>query len=306
MTLRLLAVHAHPDDESSKGAATYAAYADRGVSVLIVSCTGGEAGDILNPGLESIWHARRDLAGLRRVEMAQAQQVLGVQHRWLGYVDSGMAREDGSLEPGTFAAIPIETSVRPLIRLVREFRPHVLVTYDENGGYPHPDHIRSHEISMRAWRESGTDAYPELGPPWRILKLYYDRTMNAGRAVSMFELLKRADAGEHLVERMAQVLEWMGRKPTTVTTHVEVADYFEQRDAALLSHASQVSRDDFFFFYPRELERDAYPYEDYQLIDTRVKAPTPESDLFAGIEDAAAAEAAVDTAAQIEAAGTQA
>lgn len=287
MTLRLMAVHAHPDDESSKGAGTYAAYADRGVEVMVVSCTGGEAGDILNDSLGAMAHAKRDLAGLRRVEMQHAQEILGVEHRWLGYTDSGMAREDGTLTPGSFAAIPIEVSVRPLIRLVREFRPHVLVTYDEQGGYPHPDHIRCHEISMRAWRESGTTAHPELGEPWRMSKLYYDRTMNANRAQGMFELLKRTNPESHLVERMSEVLEWMRKKPTTVTTQVRVSDYFPRRDDALRSHASQVApENEFFFGFPRELEADAYPFEDFQLIDTRVKAPTPETDLFAGIEDA--------------------
>ena len=286
MTLRLMAVHAHPDDESSKGAATYAAYVDRGVEVMVVSCTGGEAGDILNGGLESMAHAQRDLAGLRRVEMAHAQEVLGVQHRWLGYVDSGMAREDGSLLPAVFASIPVETSSRPLIRLVREFRPHVLITYDELGGYPHPDHIRCHEVSMRAWRESGLDVHPELGAPWRISKLYYDRTMNANRAESMFELLKRTTPESHLVERMGEIFEWMRRKPNTATTRVEVGPFFARRDEALRAHASQVAPDsEFFFAYPRELELDAYPYEDFQLIDTRVKAPTPETDLFAGIDE---------------------
>lgn len=286
MSLRLMAVHAHPDDESSKGAATYASYVDRGAEVMIVSATGGEAGDILNPGLESMHHARRDLAGLRRVEMAEAQRLLGIEHRWLGYVDSGMANEDGSLPGGCFASVPLETSVRPLVRLVREFRPHVLVSYDENGGYPHPDHIRSHEIAMRAWQESGTDAHPELGAPWRIAKLYYDRTMNPQRAISLFEALKATDADAHLVERMAQIVEWMRSKPRVPTTRLNVGDYFPRRDDALRAHASQVAPDnEFFFGLPRELERETYPYEDFQLIESRVPAARePEEDLFDGID----------------------
>ena len=286
MTLRLMTVHAHPDDESSKGAATSAAYVDRGVEVMVVSCTGGEAGDILNEGLESLHHAKRDLAGLRRVEMAEAQRALGVEHRWLGYSDSGMAREDGSLKPGSFAAIPAEVSARPLIRLVRQFRPHVLVTYDENGGYPHPDHLRCHDVSMLAWRDSGRDTAPELGAPWTVQKLYYDRTMNARRAESMFELLEQTDPDSPLVERMREILDWMRKKPSTTTTSLRVGDYFGTRDNALRAHASQVAPDSAFFFaYPRDLERDAYPYEDYQLIDSRVDAPTPETDLFAGVAD---------------------
>ncbi|MDO5051678.1 MAG: mycothiol conjugate amidase Mca [Pseudoclavibacter sp.] len=285
MSLRLMAVHAHPDDESSKGAATYASYVDRGAQVMVVSATGGEAGDVLNPGLESIRHAERDLAGLRRVEMAAAQRILGIEHRWLGYVDSGMAREDGSLPFGSFASIPVEVSARPLVRLVREFRPHVLVSYDENGGYPHPDHIRSHEIAMHAWREAGRDTQPELGEPWRIAKLYYDRTMNASRTNSLFEALKATDPDSHLVERMAEIVEWMRSKPEVPTTRVHVGGYFARRDEALRAHASQVAPDnEFFFGFPRELELETYPYEDFQLVESRVEGTDAEEDLFAGVD----------------------
>lgn len=287
MTLRLLAVHAHPDDESSKGAATYASYVERGAEVMVVSCTGGEAGDVLNQGLESRRHAERDLPGLRRLEMRAAQDILGVEHRWLGYVDSGMAREDGSLDWGTFASIPVEISVRPLIRLIRSFRPHVLVTYDENGGYPHPDHIRTHLISLEAWQSAGTNAYPELGEPWLISKLYYDRTMNAERAQSIVDRLAEADAEPTLRGRLEKVLGWMNEKPSTVTTRLEVGSYFARRDDALRAHASQVAPDDeFFFSVPRELERTSYPYEGYELVASRVPVSIPETDLFAGIDEA--------------------
>ncbi|CAG7845064.1 Mycothiol S-conjugate amidase [Pseudoclavibacter triregionum] len=289
MAYRLLAVHAHPDDESSKGAATYAAYVERGDEVMVVSCTGGERGDILNQGLESALHAARDLPGLRRVEMATAQEILGVQHRWLGYVDSGMASEDGTVPAMSFADVPVEISVRPLVKLIREFRPHVLVTYDENGGYPHPDHIRTHEISMRAWDLAASDEAPELGEPWEISKLYYDRTMNAGRAQTIFDKLVELDMDAHLREKLEEVLGWMKQKPATVTTRVAVGPYFPRRDDALRAHASQVAPDnEFFFAVPRELERDTYPYEDYELVRSRVEAETPETDLFAGIPEEAA------------------
>ena len=289
VTLRLLAVHAHPDDESSKGAGTYAMYVDRGVEVMIVSCTGGEAGDVLNAGLASSAHAERDLPGLRRTEMAEAQRVLGIEHRWLGYRDSGMAREDGTVPPRTFAAIPIETSVRPLIRLIREFRPHVMVTYDENGGYPHPDHIRTHEISMRAWELSGRDEQPELGEPWSIQKLYYDQTINDERFQSMLDVLKGHPEHKHLADRMEAVLEHIMMRHRDRTTKVAVGDYLARRDDALRAHASQVAPDnEFFFGFPRDLELVAYPYEDYELVASRISLPTdgaPETDLFAGVID---------------------
>lgn len=282
MAHRLLAIHAHPDDESSKGAGTYASYVDAGAEVMIVSCTGGEAGDVLNSAVHARAHAERDIAGLRRLEMAAAQAILGVQHRWLGYEDSGMP-EDGILSDNSFARIPLEISVRPLIRLIRSFRPHVLVTYDETGGYPHPDHIRTHEVSMLAWQLAGNTNYPELGEPWAPQKLYYDRTMNQRRAKSLLDYI--AASGErHLAERMVSALESMLGLEGVPTTQIAIASYIDRRDAALLAHASQVGPDDeFFFAYPRDLEREAYPYDDYELVATRVPCETPETDLFTGV-----------------------
>ena len=167
MSLRLMAVHAHPDDESSKGAATMARYASEGHEVMVVTLTGGERGSILNPAMERP-EVLENIAEVRVAEMAEAARILGVQHRWLGFVDSGLP--SGSPTPvlpdGCFARENVEDAVKPLIREIRAFRPHVLITYDENGGYPHPDHIMTHIISVRAWTEAATDAYPELGEPW--------------------------------------------------------------------------------------------------------------------------------------------
>ncbi|OUD86776.1 Mycothiol S-conjugate amidase [Clavibacter michiganensis subsp. michiganensis] len=270
-----MAVHAHPDDESSKGAATYAHYTRQGAEVMVVSCTGGEAGDILNEGLAERAMAERDLPGLRRIEMARAQAVMGVQHRWLGYVDSGMAREDGSLPPASFASIPVEVSAEPLIRLVREFRPHVLVAYDENGGYPHPDHIQAHVVAMEAWRESGVaGSYPDAGEPWEISKLYFDRIFNGAKLRAVREHLVADDAAPEMLEAVDEMLGWMGDRPDLATTHVHVADHFEARDRALLSHASQVAPDSSFFRWPRDLQQRAWPFEDFQLVESRVPRPT--------------------------------
>ena len=150
--LRLMCVHAHPDDESSKGAATMARYVDEGHEVLVVSCTGGERGDVLNPRLKDDVHILRDLAQVRRDEMAAAQAILGVQHTWLGFVDSGLPEGDPlpPLPEGCFALEPLEVTTEALVREIRRFRPHVVTTYDENGGYPHPDHVMCHDVSMAA------------------------------------------------------------------------------------------------------------------------------------------------------------
>ena len=283
-----MAVHAHPDDESSKGAATYAYYVNDGAEVMVVSCTGGERGDILNEELENRAMAERDLPGLRRLEMAAAQAVLGIEHRWLGYVDSGMPSEDGSLPVNSFASIPLEISAEPLVRLIREFKPQVLVTYDENGGYPHPDHIRCHDVSVEAYRAAGDpDRYPDAGPAWQVQKLYYDRIFNYKRMSSVYDLLRESEPDSPLIAQFEEMTGWLKREgeESLATTQVPAGEFFELRDAALRAHASQVAPDSAFFFWPNHLQQRAWPYEDYQLIDSNVDSTLPETDLFAGVDD---------------------
>ncbi|MEO6310457.1 MAG: mycothiol conjugate amidase Mca [Leifsonia sp.] len=287
MTRRLLAVHAHPDDESSKGAATYAYYRSLGDQVLVVSCTGGERGSILNDALAENAMAHRDLAGLRRREMAEAQRHLDIEHRWLGYEDSGM-NEDGSVPPNSFAAIPIDISAESLVRVIREYRPHVLITYDEKGGYPHPDHIRTHEVSVAAFRfAADAERYPDAGEPWQVDKLYYDRIFNLQRIDAMYLELSVTEPDSDLLEPLGAAREWMKDYPALATTHVPVGEFLEARDAALRAHASQVSPNSSFFFWPNELIRKAWPFEDFQLIESKVDTVMPESDLFAGVEQRA-------------------
>jgi mycothiol S-conjugate amidase len=284
VTLRLLAVHAHPDDESSKGAGTYAYYRDRGDEVMIVSCTGGERGDVLNDGLDARAMAERDMAGLRRVEMARAQAIVGFQHRWLGYRDSGLPENDEPLQANCFALIPIEISAEPLVRIIREYRPQVLVTYDEAGGYPHPDHIRTHQISMYAFEAAADPTrYADAGEAWQISKVYYDRIFNYRRIDAMYQELAAADPDSPLLEQLAGTREWMRDRSGSMTSQVPVGAYLEVRDRALRAHASQVAPDSAFFFWPNDLQRAAWPYEDFQLVTSLVDTTLPETDLFAGI-----------------------
>ena len=287
MTLRLLAVHAHPDDESSKGAGSYAYYRSIGAEVMIVSCTGGERGDVQNEALEARAMAERDMAGLRRIEMARAQAVLGVEHRWLGYVDSGLPEDGEELDPNSFAVIPLEFSAAPLVKIIREFRPQVLVTYDENGGYPHPDHLRTHELSMYAFTAAADgERYPELGEPWQISKVYYDRMFTPSRFQSMYDELVSSEPDSPLIARLVEFRERFANRPVAeATTSVNVGEFFERRDDALRAHASQVAPDSGFFFWPNDLQRRAWPFEDFQLSLSLVKSELPESDLFAGITD---------------------
>src|SRR5580698_9862674 len=150
--LRLMAVHAHPDDESSKGAATMARYVREGAQVLVCTLTGGERGDILNPAMDRP-EIKADIAAVRRAEMARAREILGVEQRFLGFTDSGLPEGDPKppLPEGCFGLVPLAAAAAPLVRLVRDFRPHVILTYDKTGGYPHPDHIKAHQVAVEAF-----------------------------------------------------------------------------------------------------------------------------------------------------------
>jgi mycothiol S-conjugate amidase len=293
--LRLLAVHAHPDDESSKGAPMMAKYLAEGHEVMVVSCTDGSRGDIQNPHILDAPHPRRDMAGARRLEMAAAREILGVDHRWLGFIDSGLPEGD-PLPPlpwGSFATLPIEQASAPLVRLMREFRPHVVVAYDENGGYPHPDHIMAHRVAVEAFRAAGQEgAYPDAGDPWAPSKLYYDVSFNPDKVRRIHDALVAAGLTSPYADWMARATEndAEGHRPWTsrhrVTTHVECAEYFEVRDRALLAHATQIDPDGWFFAVPLELRQHEWPWEDYALIESAVGFPdegTTEGDLFAGL-----------------------
>jgi mycothiol S-conjugate amidase len=292
VTQRLLAVHAHPDDESSKGAASYAFYTSIGAEVLVVSCTGGERGDVQNDALAEKAMAERDMAGLRRIEMSRAQQVLGVQHRWLGYQDSGLPGEGETVPAGSFSLVPLEISAAPLVKLIREHRPQVMVTYDETGGYPHPDHIRTHEVAVYAMDAAADPSrYPDLGDAWQISKLYYDRIFSTERTNRVYDELVASEPDSPLIAQFDEMRTWMRDRPNLATTMVDVGAFFEHRDRALRAHASQVPPDSQFFFWPNDIQRRAWPFENFQLVRSLVETELPETDLFAGIVDEQKAEA---------------
>jgi mycothiol S-conjugate amidase len=282
--LRLMCVHAHPDDESSKGAATMARYVDAGHDVLVVSCTGGERGDVLNPRLKDDAHILRDLAQVRRDEMAQAQAILGVQHSWLGFVDSGLPEGDPlpPLPEGCFALEPLAVTTEALVREIRRFRPHVVTTYDENGGYPHPDHIMCHDVSMAAVVAAGDpQAFRHAGPAWQPLKVYYNQTFSKARVEAFHEALTAL--GEE--SPYAEWLESWTRPDRAVTTRIECAQWFDRRDAALVAHATQVDPDGPFFRVSREVQQRVWPTEDYEAALSYVPILDGEDDLFAGLPD---------------------
>lgn len=283
--LRLMHVHAHPDDESSKGAASTAMYAAQGVEVHVVTCTGGERGSILNPKMD-----RPDILAnmreVRRQEMERARDILGIRQDWLGYVDSGWP--DGDPKPplpeGCFALAPIEESTEALVRLIREIRPQVMTTYDERGGYPHPDHLMCHLVSVAAFDAAGDpDRFPDAGEPWQPAKLYYHHSFNRPRMEALHAAMVAHDLESPWAERLEKWVpepDWDAR----ITTRVPCGDWFGVRDQALLAHATQIDPDGQWFAVPRELQESVWPTEDFELVKTHVESPLPEGDLFAGVE----------------------
>ncbi|WP_310964922.1 mycothiol conjugate amidase Mca [Nocardioides terrisoli] len=282
--LRLMHVHAHPDDESSKGAASTAMYVAQGVDVHVVTCTGGERGSILNPKMDRP-DVLANISEIRRQEMERARDILGVRQDWLGFVDSGWPEGDPLPPPpeGCFALVPVEEAAAPLVRLMRAFRPHVVTTYDENGGYPHPDHVQCHRVTVAAFEAAGDSArYPDAGEPWQPLKLYYHHGFNRPRTQALHDAMLEHGLESPWAERLK---DW---KPdpahdARITTRVPCADYFGVRDQALLAHATQIDPDGHWFAVPRELQQQVWPTEDFELARSLVETQIPENDLFAGI-----------------------
>ncbi len=284
--LRLMAVHAHPDDESSKGAATTAKYRAEGVDVMVVTCTGGERGDVLNAAAQPEVDAR-GMHAVRLDEMAAAVSILDVEHAWLGFEDSGFPEGDPlpPLPDGCFAARPLEETVAPLVRLIREFRPQVVTTYDENGGYPHPDHVRTHETTMAAV-DAAADAqrYPDLGEPWQVMKVYYNQQFTKARVEALHLAMIDADLDSPYHD---WITRWDDRPDDAnrVTTRIEAADWFEVRDRALIAHRTQIDPDGMWFAVPLDFQRRVWPTEDFELARSLVETALPEDDLFAGLRE---------------------
>jgi mycothiol S-conjugate amidase len=275
--LHAMFVHAHPDDESSKGAATMARYVKEGYRVSVVTLTDGSAGDILNPAMDRPGVQER-MTELRAEELARALQILGItDHFALGYKDSGYVEDfdgDGSkLADDAFFNVPIAEPVERLAEIIRRERPDVVVTYPEGGGYPHPDHIRCHEVSVQA-----VDAAAD---EWQVRKLYYSSAFTRKRV----QILHDTCVAEGIESPFGEWLEnWDPSEPDLTTTRVEVGDFIAQRTQALIAHATQVDPAGLWFKVPDEVIRRVYPYEDYVLIWSKVDTELPEATLFAGLE----------------------
>jgi mycothiol S-conjugate amidase len=273
---RLLFVHAHPDDEASKGAATAAHYVDAGDRVTLVTCTDGAAGEVLNPSFDLGVLDAVPLERVRADELAGAVRAIGFHavHE-LGFADSGYHEDPALVQDGTFARTDLDVAASALADVLAEERPHVVVTYPENGGYPHPDHIMTHLITMRALEL--------VAPRWTVAKVYAVNTFLKERVVALHEAM----LGAGLESPYAEWLE-TGRRPD-IEPHARIscAEKFSRRDAALRAHASQVDPDGRWFVVPRDLEAASYPFEAYELLASEVVTRVPEGDLFDGIDVAA-------------------
>lgn len=283
--LRLLTVHAHPDDESSKGAPTVALYRSQGIASTLVCCTGGEAGDILNPAMDRP-EVREHLAAVRLEELATASAIIGYETvELLGYHDSGMPDTPENAREDNFWNAPMDEAVERLVRIIRRDRPQVIVTYGEDQRhYAHPDHLKVHDITVPAFERSGDpDWYPQAGEPFQPLKLYYTE-WSKNRIVAMndkfVELgMESPFAGKDWMERIEAMSD-----DDRITTRVPIREFYEVREHALIAHATQVDpTEKFWFGLPTEVARDVHPFDDYVLARSLVDFELPENDLFAGV-----------------------
>ena len=295
--LCLLTIHAHPDDESSKGASTVAKYHDEGVRAVLVCCTGGELGDIANPSVDTP-EVRANLTEVRRQELANATSIIGFDEViMLGYRDSGMADSPGNDDPRSFHRADFDEAVGRLVAIIRRARPQVIMTYgDDQQGYPHPDHLRVHDISIPAFERAGdADWYPDAGEPWQPLKLYYS-TWSRARAIAT------RDRYVQLGLKSPYDDKWFNRpwQDHRITTQIDILDYYDVRKNALIAHATQIDPTSHWWFgLPDHEARTIHPFEDYILARSLVGEipgedafPMPdreqppvirERDLFAGV-----------------------
>ncbi len=290
----LLTVHAHPDDEASKGAPTVAKYHAAGVRSVLVCCTGGEEGDLQNPSLRDEGQPffgltpeqeRELVASLRASELDAAAQVIGFDEVvMLGYRDSGMPDSEANNHPDCFFQAPIDESTERLVAVIRRTKPQVMITYgDDQSGYPHPDHLRVHDISVLAFERAGDpEWYPAAGEPFQPSKLYYS-TWSRQRMVAihgaLLDLRGESPFDDTWFER--------ANHDHRITTRIDVRNFMWARTGALRAHATQVDPSAAFWFGLSDDEFiEAYPWEDWILARSLV-GPIPETDserdLFAGV-----------------------
>lgn len=284
---RLLLVHAHPDDESIGNGATMARYAAEGALVTLVTCTLGEGGEVIPPELAHLTADRDDTLGPHRIgELTDAMRAVGVaDFRFLGgpgrYRDSGMMGVPDNDVPGCFWQADVDEAADHLVAVVREVRPQVLVTYDEDGGYGHPDHVQAHRVAMRAHELAADPAHrPDLGPAWRIAKVYWNRMPRSVIERGLAETAAKAPS-----PGVAQPRDVPGVvDDAVITTVLDGAAYADRKAAAMAAHATQITVHGDWFTLSNDLGQPLVVTEYYQLVRGQAGPRLPEDDLFAGLD----------------------
>ena len=286
-TYTLLAVHAHPDDESSSTGGLLRLAAAQGHTTVLVTCTNGDLGDVKDPRLrlqprDNPAHRQR-LAEVRHRELQRAAAILGVTHLYaLGYHDSGMQGWETNADPYAFAQARVEDVASRLRHIIRQHRPDVVVTYDEQGGYGHPDHIMTHRVTMAALAAAAaTCSAPEAGAPWQVRKVYYTAWARSD-ALRTLKLL-------HFLGRQTRLREpdfdpqSIGCPDELITTRIDIRSVLRAKWQALFTHRSQMHHLDFFWWFVRLAGPWLYRYESFCC----VRSPSPlrgvESDIFTGL-----------------------
>jgi len=286
---RLLLVHAHPDDETIATGATMAKYAAEGAHVTLVTCTLGEEGEILVPELVHLAADKDDALGEHRIgELADSMKALGVtDHRFLGgpgrWRDSGMMGEPTNDRPNCFWQADMGVATGELVRVVREVRPQVVITYNENGGYGHPDHIQAHRVAMAAFDAAGdASRYADAGDPWQPTKLYYAALPKSFLKMGWEALRELGDETPFGVASPDELP--FGDPDESVTTQVDARDYLEAKIEAMRAHRTQIEVDGPFFALSNHIGQRAFGLEHYRLVrGTPSTDGEWESDLFTGL-----------------------
>ncbi len=252
MAKSLLLVHAHPDDEVLGSGATMAKYAAMGAHVTLVTCTLGEEGEILVKELEHLASHKDDALGQHRIgELAAACKALGVNdHRFLGgpgrWRDSGMMGTPQNERPDVFWNADLEEATAALVEIVREVKPQVVITYDENGGYGHPDHIQAHRVAVAAFEKAGDPAFaPEVGAPWQPSKLYYTAFPKSVLQAGIDHLKAKGDTDFFGVDSADDLP--FGVPDDQIDAEVDARDFLDHKLEAMRAHATQIALDGPFF-----------------------------------------------------------
>ena len=286
----MLLVHAHPDDETIATGVTMARYLDEGVSVTLVTCTRGEEGEVLIPALSHLSAKHDDELGAHREqELADAMAILGVtDHRFLGgagtYRDSGMMGEPTNDHPQSFWRADLLEAATHLVAVIREIRPHLLITYDDFGQYGHPDHIQAHRVAMYAQSLAGVTTFkPDLGPAWEIPRIYWTALPKSfvQRGVDAFVA---AGAKGFFGLEDGQGLPW-ALDDALVTTEISAVAYEPRKIEALRAHATQVEQEGDFFALSEIVGPEAMGTEFFRLAKGALGPLSDdgrETDLFAG------------------------